>query len=235
MPTIGFTTIGESPRDDIVPGMLEILPVGTVDVQRGCLDGLTRAEIDGLAPEPGEVGIITLLKSGDSVLLSHRKIMPIMQQKVDELVHDAHVDLVVILCGADWSEIRSERLVINPGKIFPSVVSSLAAGRKLGVIKPSAGQVAQELDRYAALGIDAAVTSASPYAGDARIGLARLAAEELSDAGCDLIWMTCVGMDRAMRDEVAVVTGKPVILAQSVLARIISELLPQETPALARA
>ena len=230
MATIGFTTIGESPRDDIVPGMMEFLADGTRAVERGCLDGLTRSEIDALAPGEGEVGIVTLLKSGDSVLLSHAKILPIMQQKVDELVRDEAADLIVILCGADWSAIRSNRLVINPGKVFPGIVSALAAGRRLGVIKPSAGQVERERQRYTDLGIDSVVTSASPYAGDARIDLARSAAEELNSAQCDLIWMTCVGMDRAMRDEVATVTGKPVILAQSVLARVISELLPQETP-----
>jgi protein AroM len=230
MITIGFTTIGESPRDDIVPGMMDIFGTGATAAQRGCLDGLTRAEIDALAPEAGEVGIVTLLKSGDSVLLSHSKILPIMQTKVDELIRDEHAELVVILCGADWTAIKSDRLVINPGKVFPGIVSSLAAGRKLGVIKPSAGQVEQERNRYTALGIEAVVTSASPYAGEARLGLARTAAEELKAANCDLIWMTCVGMDKAMRDEVAEITGKPVILAQSVLARVVSELLPQGSP-----
>ncbi len=235
MTVIGFTTIGESPRDDIVPGMMEIFPDGITSAQRGCLDGLTRPEIDALAPEGSEVGIITLLKSGDSVLLSHSKILPIMQRKVDELVRDEQAEVVVILCGADWTAIRSDKLVINPGKVFPGVISSLAAGRRLGVIKPSAGQVERELERYTSLGIDAAVTAASPYAGEGRLELARNAARELEGAGCDLIWMTCVGMDRAMRDEVAAITGKPVVLAQSILARVVSELLPQGSPVAAHA
>lgn len=230
MTTIGFTTIGESPRDDMVPGMMENFPVGTIAAQRGCLDGRSRHEIDALAPEEGEVGMITLLKSGDSVLLSHKKILPIMQQKVDELVRDEHADIVVILCGADWTAIRSDKLIINPGKVFPGIVSSLAGGLRLGVIKPSAGQIEKELERYTGLGIDAVVTSASPYEGEARLGLARAAAESLKSADCDLIWMTCVGMDSAMRDEVAAITGKPVILAQSILARVVSELLPRESP-----
>jgi len=235
MTVIGFTTISESPRDDIVPGMMEIFPDGITSAQRGCLDGLTRPEIDALAPEAGEVGIITLLKSGDSVLLSHSKILPIMQRKVDELVRDENAEVVVILCGADWTAIRSDKLIINPGKVFPGVISSLATGRRLGVIKPSAGQVERELERYTSLGIDAVVTSASPYAGEGRLELARDAARELEAAGCDLIWMTCVGMDRAMRDEVAAITGKPVVLAQSILARVVSELLPQGSPVAAHA
>jgi protein AroM len=226
MITIGFATIGESPRDDVVPAILKQLGPNTRAVERGCLDRLQLDEIEGLAPTDDEVGIITLLRSGASVLLSHRKILPRMQQCVDQLVHDEKANVVVILCGADWSAIRSERLVINPGNLFPAVVSSLALGMKLGIIKPSAGQVEQETARYASIGIDAVVTSASPYAGDDRLELARDAAQALADGGCDLVWMTCIGMDTRMREVVADVTQKPVILAQSLIASMVSQLTP---------
>jgi hypothetical protein len=102
----------------------------------------------------------------------------------------------------------------------------------LGIIKPSAGQVEPERARYRAQGIDAVVTSANPYAEGERLAVAQLAGEELRDAGCDLVWMTCIGMDTAMRDVVAAVTGKPVVLAQAILARIVAELLPSRQPAL---
>lgn len=229
MTTIGFATIAESPRDDVVPGMMPHFGEGARAAERGCLDGLSPDEIAALGPDDGEVGIVARLKSGGSTLLSHRKILPRMQRCVDELVNDEGADLIVILCGADWTAIRSDRLVINPGRVFPGVISSLAHGRRLGIIKPSAGQIEQERARYASLGIDAVVTSASPYAGDERIELARAAAGQIRDAGCDLVWMTCIGMDSAMRDAVADVVNRPVVLAQSVLARIVAELLPQSS------
>ena len=233
MATIGFATIGESPRDDVVPGMMPYFPAGTLAVQRGCLDGLNRDAIAALGPDTGEVGIVTLLKSGDSVLLSHKKILPRMQRCVDELVNDEGADTIVILCGTDWTAINCDRLVINPGRVFPGVISSLAHGRRLGIIKPSAGQVEQEKARYATLGIDAVVTSASPYAGDQRIDLAQAAARELREADCDLVWMTCIGMDRAMRDAVSEIVDAPVVLAQSILARVVAELIPQPSRVLA--
>jgi protein AroM len=233
MATIGFATIAESPRDDVVPGMLPYFTDGTIAVERGCLDSLNPDEIAALGPDQGEVGIVARLKNGGSTLLSHKKILSILQRCVDELVHDEGADLIVILCGADWTAINSDRLVINPGRVFPGVISSLAHGRRLGIIKPSAGQIEQEKNRYAALGIDAIVTSASPYAGDERINLARAAAHELNEAGCDLVWMTCIGMDGAMRDAVAEIVDRPVILAQSILARIVAELVPQPSRVLA--
>jgi protein AroM len=230
--TIGFVTIAEAPRDDVVPAMQEILPDDVRVVERGNLNGLSPDEIAALAPEAGEVGIVARLKSGGETLLSHKKILPRMQRLVDELVEEERADLIVVLCGADWSDIQCPVLVVNPGKVFPGVVSALAGGRKLGIIKPSAGQVEQEQARYRSLGIDATVTAASPYVGEERLALARTAAEQIRDAGCDLVWMTCIGMDEEMREVVADVTGKPIILARSILARIVSELAVSRQPAL---
>jgi hypothetical protein len=58
MYTIGFATIAESPRDDVVPSIQEFLPPGTKVVERGNLNGLTNGEIESLAPESGEAGLV---------------------------------------------------------------------------------------------------------------------------------------------------------------------------------
>ncbi len=222
---VGMATIGQSPRDDVVPAMRAYLPAGLEIVERGALDGLSYEATRPYWAEPGEVGIVTKLRDGSSVLLSHAKILPAMQAAVDGLVSEDGASLVVILCGANWSDLRSERLIVNPGTLFPAVIGSLAAGRRLGIIKPDAGQVEKERARYAALGIDATVTAASPYVGPDRLDLAREAAEQIRSANCDLVWMTCVGMDAPMRDVVAEVTGVPVVLAHALLAGIVTELL----------
>lgn len=231
MRTIGFATIAEAPRDDVVPDIRRLLPADLRVVERGNLDGLSPSQIAALAPEAGEVGIVARLRGGGETLLSHRKILPRMQRLVDELV-DEGAELVVVLCGADWSELRSPVPLVNPGRLFPAVVSALAHGRRLGVIKPSAGQVERERERYRDLGIDAIVTSASPYVGPQRLDLAATAAAELREAGCDLIWMTCIGMDEPMREVVAEATGRPVLLARSILGRIAAELAGAGQPAL---
>jgi protein AroM len=230
--TAGFATIAEAPRDDVIPTIRQFLPPDTRVVERGNLNGLSPEEITALAPDPGEVGIVARLKSGDETLLSHRKILPRMQKLVDELVAEEGADLIVVLCGADWSDIRCNELLVNPGRVFPGVISSIARGQRLGIIKPAAGQVEKERERYRGIGIDATVTAASPYVGDERLVLARKAAEQIRAAGCDLVWMTCIGMDEPMRRIVAEVTGKPVILARTILGRIIAELVPVAQPAI---
>jgi protein AroM len=229
--TIGMVTIGQAPRDDVVPAMRSFLPSELRIVQRGALDELSLEAIHHYTVAEGETGIVTKLLDGSSVLLSHQKILPAMQEKVDRLVHDDGADLIVVLCGANWSALSSEKLIVNPGTLFPAIIGSLATGRRLGIIKPDAGQIQREQERYAQIGIDAVVTSASPYAGPERLILAREAANALRDAQCELIWMTCVGMDAPMRDIVASVTGVPVILAHALLARVVTELLESESVA----
>jgi protein AroM len=224
MRRIGALTIGQSPRDDVMPALKAALRRPVEILERGALDRLDTGAIAALAPDPGEVGLVSRLRDGTEVLLSQRKLMPLMQAGLNELV-DAGAELVVVLCGADWSELRSDVLLVNPGRLFPAVIGALAAGRRLGIIKPSPGQVEKERGRYAAMGIQAVVTAASPYAGPARLELARVAARELAAAGVDLVWMTCIGMDDGMREVVADETGRPVILARSLLAAIVDQLL----------
>lgn len=231
MTKIGFANIAQAPQNEIVSSILRYLPNDIEIVERGVLDQLTRSEIDALGPEPGQPGIASGLQDGDNVLLSHSLILPLMQDIVDELVNEDGADLVVILCGADWSSIRSTGLVINPGSLFPSIVSALGRGRRVGVIKPSSSQLTKERQRYQNLGVDVFVTSASPFIGEDRLTAVRTASREIVEAQCDLVWMSCVAMDKEMKAIVQDVTQKPVLLAHEVLALNIGVLVGIEVSA----
>jgi len=223
MDSIGMVTVGQAPRDDLVPFMTPLFRRPVQVLQAGALDGLDAREIAALGPDPGEVGIAGRLLDGSETLLSHAKILPRVQRCADRLRAEG-AELLVILCGADWSMLRSDVLVVNPGRVFPAVISALAAGRRLGVIKPSVGQIEQARRQFAERGIEAVVTAASPYS-PRRLEDVHRAAAELATAKVDLVWMTCVGMDEAMRAVVGEVTGRPAVLARSMLARVIDELL----------
>ena len=223
MDRIGMVTVGQAPRDDLVPFMTPLFTRPVLVLEAGALDGLGAREIAALAPERGEVGIAARLHDGSETLISHAKILPRVQRCADRLRAEG-AELLVILCGADWTELRCDVLVVNPGRVFPAIVAALAAGRRLGVIKPSAGQIAEARLQFAERGIEAVVTAASPYT-RYRLEDVRRAAAELATARVDLVWMTCVGMDEAMRDVVFEVTGRPALLARSILARVIDELL----------
>ena len=224
---IGMVYVGQLPEDDLLPYLHRSFTKPVEVLERGLLDSLDAAGILALGPEPGTPGIVSRLRDGSLTLLSHSKIIPGVQREVDQLVADG-AEFVVILCGADWSDIWSSRLVVNPGKLFPGVVSALAGRRRLGVIKPSEGQIQKETRRYADLGVEAIVTAAEPSGDASRLRAAREAGLYLKEARVDLVWMSCVAMDAPMRAEVEQVVGKPVILARSLLAGILDELVPAQ-------
>lgn len=220
---IGFATIGESPRDDVVPYLRERLGTGVQSIEGGVLDGLDDTTIASLDDDGPGVHMVTRLRDGRKVRLAYERVLPRMQSVVEALVA-GDAEAIVILCGADWSPVTSSVPIVNPGKLFPNVLQALASGKRLGVVKPDAGQVQRTVEQFRSLGVDAIVTSASPYGAD-RLEQASVAGEMLATAGVDLVWMTCVGMDDAMKQRVTARTGKKAILARSLIAGVVQTLL----------
>lgn len=222
---IAFATIGEAPRDDLVPYLRKQLPPMTEVIEDGVLNALSSQERLALDAGDSSIHMVTRDQKGNSYRLNYQRTLPHMQRVVDGLSAQG-ANLVVIICGADWTPIRSSVPVINPGKLFPNLIQALGANLKLGVIKPDSGQIPHTVKQYTALGLDPVVTAASPYQPD-RLERARKAGEELKAQNVDLIWLTCVGMDEEFRGAVRSVLPKPTILARSILAHVINELLTE--------
>lgn len=224
MNKLGFVTIGQSPRDDLVPYLLERLPRSVEAVEAGALDDLAPERIAELDDDAPGLHMVTRLRDGSSVRLAFGRVLPLMQARTSEVVSKG-AKAVIILCGADWSAIREDVPVINPGSLFPKVIQGLTGTSRLAVIRPSGDQVAGTLKEYRdTLGLNATATSAFPY-DDAAVASAREAARSLSPYRPALVWMTCVGMDEDMRHAVRDELGVPVILARSLLARLIAEMV----------
>ena len=141
------------------------------------------------------------------------------------------------MCTGEFTEVQSERVeILHPGEIVRGVVMPLAKDKKLGVVRPSPSQVLEEdlsdEKRWWGAG-DVVVTSASPYVEpEARAEQWMRAAHELKEKQVDLVFLNCMGMDVEMKETVRRVTGKPVILASSVVARIVDELIGEGEEAL---
>lgn len=223
MTTIGFATIGQSPRNDLVPYIVERLGRPVAVMERGVMDGLSDAEIASLDRGTDGLHMVTKLRDGGSARISYELAVPRMQQEVDSLVEEG-ADLVVILCGANWSALSASVPIVNPGKLFPNVIEALAAGSTLGVVKPAVHQIPTTERQFADLGLDAAVTSAFPY-DDGADDAARTAGKFLAATGASIVWMTCVGMSESMRTALQQELNVPVVLARSLLARVIAELV----------
>lgn len=135
MTRVGAITIGQTPRDDIAGELRAVLGGGVRIVQAGALDGLSRAEIEALAPAPGDDGaLITHLRDGATVLVAKPRIVPRLRACIDRLADD--VDVIVILCAGGFPPFASARPVLVPERCLAAVVDAVFDGRRLGVIVP---------------------------------------------------------------------------------------------------
>ena len=215
---IGMVTVGQSPRVDVVSEIRGIL--GRVEiVERGCLDGLAKEEIESLKPEKEEPFLVTLLRDGSQVQVSRQKAVNLLQQRIRELENE-DATLIVLLCTGDFPDIRSKKLIIEPGKLIRKLVQGmLTREKKLGVIIPSSEQTEQTRKKWGDL--NPVIAVASPYENPEKI---EEAAKTLQAKNVDLTVLDCIGYTRQMKRKVKEITGKPVIQASTIVARISREL-----------
>lgn len=222
MSTLGMVTVGQSPRSDIVPNMKERMgfPIGIVE--KGALDNLTFEEITALAPRADEGRLCTRLTDGREVVVVKEKIIPLVQEKIQELNRES-VDLIVLLCTGHFPRFQSRCLVIEAEKVVDQCIQALVDHRhSMGVVVPLPEQTARAKDKLSTVTANIHVVSASPYRS---LEDTRRAAVELKNADVDMIVLHCMGFYDAHRKIMRETTGKPVLVANSIVARTVAELL----------
>jgi protein AroM len=219
MKTVGMITIGQAPRDDVVPEMEKLLGPGFRVVQAGALDGLSRAEVERLAPGPGQDPLTTRLADGTGVVLAKEAILAHLQRCLDRL---ADADALVILCTGKFPRFTCARPLLEPDRILFGATRAVFGGGTLGIVIPIEEQRAVATTRWSPVSPAVTVAVASPYRGAPE--LAR-AAETLRRAGAGLVVMDCMGFTQAAKDMVHDLTGVPVLLASSLIARFVAEIV----------
>ena len=227
VPRIGLITIGQSPRDDIVPDMLAQIGHDVDVIQAGAIDGLTLDEVLPLAPEGAEPWAVSRMRDGYEVRLAKRELIPRMQQRIDELEAQG-VDLIVPLCASDWSQLSVNVGFINPGAILMPIVQAMLRPRgTLGIIAPTDAQA--KLTEEGAKGGPTPVVStyAQPYADDPdeRLRQCEAAGRLLADSRVNLIYMGCMGHNREMRAVVRATSGRPTVTASGLIAGLIAQVV----------
>ena len=220
--SIGVLTIGQAPRaDDAVVELRQVLGPSYTIIERGALDDLSAAEIEGVHPEPGHYLLISLLKNGQSVTMSKQKILPLLQERIDAFGEDG-VHAILLLCTGAFPEFKTDRLIVQPQDALYHLVLGLAGrSRRIGVMTPLTGQIAQTRAKWEEYGIDPIVAAASPYTADDEV---TPAARDLAERGADLIFMDCMGYSLSMKARAKTAAGGcPIVLARSAIARVLAE------------
>lgn len=219
---IGMITIGQSPRVDIVPEMRVILGPDTEIIEAGALDGLSLGEVKTFYPKKGDYILCTRMANGTEVVVARKFILPRVQRCID-LLTEKGAEILLFLCTGKFPEFKSKRLFLESQKILDHFLPALHGEQeKIGLIIPLADQIQQAKNKYRRLKGRMIIQAASPYATQDEM---RLAAEALKKADPHVIVMHCMGYTLEMKQKVMEITGKPTVLARSLVARMLKELI----------
>ena len=221
---IGLVTIGQSPRDDIVPGLRDMLSTQFKLVESGALDGLGEEEIDALAPVSDNYPLYTRLANGQSVTIAKRLIIPRVQACIDQL-NAGGADVIALLCSGAFPVFRSSATLLLPNQMVDLVIkSALDKRQRIAVLLPLPSQIEATHQRF---GHDdnLLLFSLSPSANNDAIDQVAVG---LIDGQVDLVVLRCFSYSTAMQDAIASRTSSRMILARSLLA----DSLIQKTEAL---
>jgi protein AroM len=217
----GLVTIGQAPRSDVVPDMADIIGPAVEIREAGALDGLTRAQIAALAPGEGDEILVTRLADGSPVFVGKRHVTARVQQQITALERDG-ATVTALLCTGAFPRLTATRPLIQPQPVLLGLLRGMTWPGRLGILTPSPRHVPQTEARWRADGFDPVVVALSPYEEEDAAALARTVAA-LRAASAGLVVLDCMGFRRKTRDELARLTGAPVLVANLLLARVIAE------------
>jgi protein AroM len=218
---IGFITIGQSPREDVVGEMRELLGAGIDIVERGALDGLSCEEIEALKPHKNDFPLITRLRDQSVVIVGRRKITPRIQERIGELEGEG-AELSALLCTEEFRGLESKRMLLMPSAILFGAVKAILSKGKLGVVVPLEEQRRAALKKWQKTGCEVIVETVDPFQA---ISETTSLLKTFKGGNVDLVVLDCIAYGGEMKECVSRISGKPVLLPRSLLARYVAELV----------
>lgn len=221
MGMLGVVTIGQAPRADLVPDFLHLFGDLTIH-QRGALDELNKEGIRALTPEAGERVLLTLLRDGTSALVSHERVVPLVQSTVNQLERDG-ASAILIACTDTFKDLHSNRPLFLPEGLITHAVVAMADGHHVGVMCPAEEQFPAVREQWEVHLGPIEIVAVNPYEFSPEIFAA--AGQHLAARGCSLIVMDCMAYTVTMKSTVREATQLPVLLSRTITARLAAEFI----------
>jgi len=220
MTKIGMLTIGQTPRIDLLPALIEILGDEYEIIEAGALDGLSLEDVKGIEILPDDYILVSRMSDGIEVKITKRFVIPRVQEKITEL-EEKGVRLTVIMCTGAFPQYESKGLVVTPQEILKGVLNGSLKKGRLGVVYPTEEQMPGAQSNFGSDDVETYADVTSPYEGSEELeALAgRLLAQNL-----DLILLNCFGFSSDLKKYIAERTGVPTIQSNAVVARVLKEL-----------
>jgi protein AroM len=217
---IGMLTIGQTPRVDLLPALIEILGDEYEIIEAGALDGLSLEDVKGIEILPDDYVLVSRMRDGTEVKITKRFVIPRVQEKITEL-EEKGVRLTVIMCTGAFPQYESKGLVVTPQEILKGVLNGSLKKGRLGVVYPTEEQIPGAQSNFGSDDVETYADATSPYEGSEEL---EALAGRLSAQNLDLILLNCFGFSSDLKKYIAERTGVPTIQSNAVVARVLKEL-----------
>ena len=217
---IGMLTIGQTPRVDLLPTMIEFLGDCYEIVEAGALDDLSLDDVRGIEIQPDDYVLVSRMRDGTEVKITKRFVVPRVQEKISELEKKG-VSLTVIMCTGAFPQYESKGLVVTPQEILKGILNGALKKGRLGVVYPTEEQMPGAQTNFGSNDVETYADTISPYEGAEEL---EALAGRLSSQNLDLILLNCFGFNSEFKKYIAETTGVPTIQSNAVVARVLKEL-----------
>ena len=216
---VGFLTIGQSPREDV---MVEVRPLFAQNievVEYGVLDDLSAEGIESLAPDEQELRLVSRFRDREQVLLSERKICEKLPKVIKLMNEVMDVKAVGVLCTHEFAKKKYSCPVIFPAEHMKFLIGEMIDVQKLGVVVPLEDQIEMTKQKWADK--KTFVVSKSPYVEG--IGWKDVA-DTLIDEKVDAVILDCIGFTIQDREELLAFLDIPILLPRTILVSVINQM-----------
>ncbi|AXF78618.1 AroM family protein [Erwinia tracheiphila] len=221
--TLATITLDTAPQGDLHPLLLEHIPETQI-AHFGLLNGLSAAEIkQRYAPVAGEKVTMTHTEGGSFIALSAARVSEALQVIIKQLEGKGFSTILVLCAGEYKNLVADSAVLLEPYSILPPLVNAIANGYQVGVIVARAEYINEQTYKWRSLQWTPHFAVASPW----EMGNDRLieAALTLQDRGADILLLDCLGYYQRHRDFLEKLLGIPVLLSNTLIARLAAELL----------
>lgn len=214
MTEIAAITIGQSPRDDIIPDLKKLIEIDISIEVRGILDNLDMEGIKMLAPTKKEAVLKSRLRNGNTVSLGYNSVVKGIRKSLSKLRSEGF-EIIALLCTCHFSELENEKALIHTACLLEEKVEEMVKKGSLGVLIPSPEQISQTKKKWERPGVKVKIASASPYMESEEI---LSASADLDRHGVDLIVLDCIGYNLSIFKKLKEISSTPMLLPLEILA-----------------
>ena len=220
-------TIGQSPRDDLVPELLSIMSYNFSYTEIGLLDDLSSLEIQKMKPHKDDGVLVSRLKSGEQVVLDHEKVERALNDLIDE---ETSCDAMLLLCTSEFKSLmekRRDKLVIMPSLVLKEFLKTFTSPfDSLGIVVPELSQVINATQRWKKIVKNVFTAHLSPYLNDDKDEWGRVS-RFFQEKEVNYIVMDCMGYSIFHSQKLGALSNLPIFTARVVTGNFLRNFVVQ--------